>query len=205
MFEEATVYSPVIKQETGKVSVIFAAEHPGARDPGYQRHRAAIAALALNFRDGDPVPDATYMAEEVELWKQVVTELKERHRRHASAEFLDGSRRLALPADRLPQLSEVKLSHAWTGYCSATFDLYPHIGEADGIHYAMGYCFAGIPAGTYFGHKTALNIMGSKDARTAFDDRPFPTKWFYFGKPWFVAPYMANYRRQDRKDDRVKA
>jgi phenylalanine-4-hydroxylase len=107
MFEEATIYSPVITQENGNVSVIFAEEHPGAQDPGYQRHRAAIAALALNFRDGDPVPDATYTAEEVELWRLVVTELKEKHRRHASAEFLDGSRRLALPADRLPQLGEV--------------------------------------------------------------------------------------------------
>ena len=105
----------------------------------------------------------------------------------------------------LPQLSQVKLSHAWTGYCSATFDLYPHIGEVDGIHYAMGYCFAGVPAGTYFGHKTGLKILGAKEAGTVFDNRPFNTKWFYFGKPWFVAPYMANYRRQDRKDDRVKA
>jgi len=105
----------------------------------------------------------------------------------------------------LPQLSAVKLSHAWTGYCSATFDLYPHIGEVEGIHYAMGYCFAGIPAGTYFGHKTALKILGATDARTAFDNRPFPTKWFYFGQPWLVAPYMANYRRQDRKDDRIRA
>lgn len=107
MFEEATVYSPVIKQETGTVSVIFAEEHPGAQDPGYQRHRAAIAELALNFRDGDPVPDATYTAEEVELWRLVVTELKEKHRQYASAEFLDGSRRLSLPAQRLPQLREV--------------------------------------------------------------------------------------------------
>lgn len=105
----------------------------------------------------------------------------------------------------LPQLSDVKLSHAWTGNCAATFDLYPHIGEVEGIHYAMGYCFAGVPAGTYFGHKTALKILGAKDAKTAFDDRPFPAKWFYRGNPWFVAPYMANYRRQDRKDDRVGA
>lgn len=105
----------------------------------------------------------------------------------------------------LPQLSDVKLSHAWTGYCAATFDLYPHIGEVEGIHYAMGYCFAGVPAGTYFGHKTAQKILGAKDAQTVFDNRPFPSKWFYFGKPWFVAPYMANYRRLDRKDDRVRA
>ncbi len=104
----------------------------------------------------------------------------------------------------LPQLSEVKLSHAWMGYCSATFDLYPHIGEVEGIHYALGYCFAGVPAGTYFGHKTALKILGAKDGTTAFDNRPFPARWFYRGNPWFVGPYMANYRRQDRKDDRVR-
>jgi glycine/D-amino acid oxidase-like deaminating enzyme len=103
----------------------------------------------------------------------------------------------------LPQLVDVKLSHAWTGNCAATFDLYPHIGEVEGIHYAMGYCFAGVPAGTYFGHKTALKILGAKDAKTVFDDRPFPAKWFYRGNPWFVAPYMANYRRLDRRDDRA--
>jgi glycine/D-amino acid oxidase-like deaminating enzyme len=102
----------------------------------------------------------------------------------------------------LPQLSDVKLSHAWNGYCAASFDLYPHIGQVDGIHYAMGYCFAGLPAGTYFGHKTALKILGSAESRTVFDDRPFPAKWFYRRKPWFVPVYMANYRRLDRKEDR---
>jgi glycine/D-amino acid oxidase-like deaminating enzyme len=102
----------------------------------------------------------------------------------------------------LPQLGDVKLSHAWTGHCAASFDLYPHIGKVDGIHYAMGYCFAGLPAGTYFGHKTALGILGSAEAKTVFDGRPFPTKWFYRGKPWFVPAIMANYRRLDRKEDR---
>ncbi len=102
----------------------------------------------------------------------------------------------------LPQLSGVKLSHAWNGYCAASFDLYPHIGVVDGIHYAMGYCFAGLPAGTYFGHKTALRILGCAEDKTVFDGRPFPAKWFYRGKPWFVPAYMANCRRLDRKEDR---
>lgn len=102
----------------------------------------------------------------------------------------------------LPQLQGVKLSHAWNGYCAATFDLYPHIGKVDGIHYAMGYCFAGLPAGTYLGHKTALAILGSAAAKTAFDGRSFPAKWFYRGKPWFVPAFMAHYRWQDRKEDR---
>jgi glycine/D-amino acid oxidase-like deaminating enzyme len=105
----------------------------------------------------------------------------------------------------LPQLRDIKLSHAWNGYCSGSFDLYPHIGLVDGIHYAMGYCFAGLPAGTYFGHKTALAILGRSDAGTVFDERPFPSKWFYRGSPWFVPAYMANYRRLDRREDRAKS
>jgi phenylalanine-4-hydroxylase len=107
MFEEATVYSPVIRQDSGAVSVIFAEEHPGAHDPGYQRHRAAIAELALNYRNGDPVPEVTYTADENELWQLVVSDLLAKHQRWASAEFLDGSRRLGLPTDRVPQLRAV--------------------------------------------------------------------------------------------------
>ncbi|MEO3780199.1 phenylalanine 4-monooxygenase [Micromonospora sp. B11E3] len=107
MFEEATVYSPVIRQENGTVSVTFAREHPGFSDADYQRHRARIAELALTYRPGDPVPEVDYTAEEVDLWRQVVGDLQDKHRRYAAAEFLDGSRRLDLPSDRLPQLREV--------------------------------------------------------------------------------------------------
>ena len=102
----------------------------------------------------------------------------------------------------LPQLAGVKLSHAWSGFCAGTFDLYPHIGQLEGIHYALGYCFAGVPAGTYLGHKAALGILGSPEARTAFHGRDFPQRWFYAGRPWFVPALMAHYRRQDRLGDR---
>ncbi len=105
----------------------------------------------------------------------------------------------------LPQLDGVKLSHAWSGYCAATFDLYPHVGKVEGIHYAMGYCFAGLPAGTYLGHKTALGILGVANSKTVFEDRPFPSKWYYRGRPWFVPAIMANYRRLDRREDRVRS
>jgi glycine/D-amino acid oxidase-like deaminating enzyme len=102
----------------------------------------------------------------------------------------------------LPQLAGVKLSHAWSCFCAATFDQYPHIGSMDGIRYAMGYCFAGLPAGTYLGHKAALDILGSPEARTAFDRRPFPTRWFYRGGTWLMPLAMAHYRREDRRDDK---
>ena len=43
-----------------------------------------------------------------------------------------------------PQLADVKLSHAWMGFVGFTFDFLPHLGEQDGLFYAMGYCGSGI-------------------------------------------------------------
>jgi glycine/D-amino acid oxidase-like deaminating enzyme len=99
-----------------------------------------------------------------------------------------------------PQLADVRLSHIWTGRCAATFDLYPHIGEKDGLHYGMGFCFgSGLPIGTWFGHIIAQRILGAKDAATAFDDLAFSTRLFYWGRPWFVPLAMRYYRWVDKR------
>jgi glycine/D-amino acid oxidase-like deaminating enzyme len=98
-----------------------------------------------------------------------------------------------------PDLATVRLSHVWTGFGSGSFDLYPHTGVHDGVHYAMGYCFAGLPMGTYLGHKTALRILDSPDAATIFDGRPFPTRPYYWGAPWFVPFAVAWFNWQDRQ------
>jgi glycine/D-amino acid oxidase-like deaminating enzyme len=74
----------------------------------------------------------------------------------------------------LPELEGVRLSHAWTGRCAATWDLYPHVGVHDGIHYAIGYCFGGLAFAPYLGRKAAEMILGSGDAETAFSARGFP-------------------------------
>jgi glycine/D-amino acid oxidase-like deaminating enzyme len=99
----------------------------------------------------------------------------------------------------LPDLASARVSHAWTGRCAATFDLYPHVGSHDGVHYALGYCFAGMPMGSYLGHKAALRILGDPDGRTVFDERDFPTRPFYSGHPWFLPLVMAYYDWQDRR------
>jgi glycine/D-amino acid oxidase-like deaminating enzyme len=99
----------------------------------------------------------------------------------------------------LPDLAGVRLSHVWTGKCAGTFDLYPHIGVHDGVHYALGYCFAGVPMGSWMGLKAALKIMGAADAATAFDSLPFRTLPFYTGNPWFVPLVMKYYDWQDRR------
>jgi glycine/D-amino acid oxidase-like deaminating enzyme len=97
----------------------------------------------------------------------------------------------------LPDLKDAKLSHVWTGQCAATFDEWPHIGQQDGMHYAMGYCFAGLPMGTWFGQKIARRILGTQEGGTAFDDLPFQTKPYYWGWPWFRPLVVAQLDWQD--------
>lgn len=97
-----------------------------------------------------------------------------------------------------PQLEDVRVSHCWTGNMGFTFDKLPHTGSHEGVEFAMGLCGVGIPMGTYLGHKTALRVLGDPAAATAFDGRPFPTRPFYTGKPWFLPLVIAWYRLRDR-------
>ena len=97
-----------------------------------------------------------------------------------------------------PQLAGTRLSHCWTGNMGFTFDKLPHSGVHEGVHYATGLCGVGIPMGTYLGHKTALRVLGSRDAATAFEGRPFPTRPFYTGKPWFLPLMIAWLNLRDR-------
>jgi glycine/D-amino acid oxidase-like deaminating enzyme len=105
--------------------------------------------------------------------------------------------------DRLfPDLAGTSLARAWTGRCAGTFDLWPHLGSHKGIIYALGYCFAGIPMGTYLGAKAARRILGAPDAGTIFADRSFPTVPLYSGNPWFVPWVMRAWNWQDARANR---
>lgn len=97
----------------------------------------------------------------------------------------------------LPQLGDVALAHSWTGRCSGTRDLYPHIGVEEGVHYAVGYCFAGVPMGTHFGLTLARRLLGLGDTQSVFWQRPFEAIPFYRGNPWFVPYAMRWYARHD--------
>ncbi|MNG08012.1 hypothetical protein D3C84_913420 [compost metagenome] len=99
----------------------------------------------------------------------------------------------------LPGLGhDVRLSHAWSGRCGGTFDFMPHMGVREGIHYAMGYNFAGVPMGTYFGLKMAQRILGVPEAGSIFEDQKFPTMPLYTGNPWFVPYAMKMFDIKDR-------
>ena len=99
----------------------------------------------------------------------------------------------------VPDLSEIRITHCWQGKVAFTFDFLPHGGVHDGIHYAMGWCAAGVPMGTWLGHKTALRILGDPGHRTALTDRVFPGNPLYFGRPWFLPAAVAWMKYLDRK------
>lgn len=68
-----------------------------------------------------------------------------------------------------PQLDAVQLTHAWSGRCAATWDMSPHVGSSEGLHFAAGYCFGGLLFAPYLGRKAAERILQSDDQATAYD------------------------------------
>jgi glycine/D-amino acid oxidase-like deaminating enzyme len=96
-----------------------------------------------------------------------------------------------------PDLADLRFEHVWTGKCAGTFDFRPRIGRQDGVHFAAGYCFVGVPMGTLFGRKLARRILGQPGAESAFE-RPFPTVPFYRGNAWFVPHAIRWLARHDR-------
>ena len=102
-------------------------------------------------------------------------------------------------ARALPDLADAKLSHVWTGQCAGTFDMMPHIGCHDGIWYGMGYNFAGIPMGSFFGLKIAQKILGLPAAVCAFEAASFPTVPLYRGNPWFLPLAMRYFAWKDAR------
>jgi phenylalanine-4-hydroxylase len=106
MFEEAQLYSPVTA-DGDEVTVHLAHDHPGANDPEYRARRNEIAALALAWEPGTPVPDVRYTDDEQNVWRTVCRELAPKHERLAIREFLEAKAALDLPTSEVPSLDLV--------------------------------------------------------------------------------------------------
>ena len=107
MFEEAQLYAPVTTDEDGTVTVHLDDDHPGVGDPHYRRRRNHIASLSVDWQPGSPIPRVEYTEEEHGVWRVVCRELAAKHERLACSEYRAAAERLALPADRIPQLEQV--------------------------------------------------------------------------------------------------
>ncbi len=92
-----------------------------------------------------------------------------------------------------PNLANVPLSHTWTGKLGITFDLMPHIGQVNGVYYALGFGGHGLSIGTYLGTEVGRLLTG-EISRSPFAEIPHQTKFFYRNRTWFL-PLAAWYYR----------
>jgi glycine/D-amino acid oxidase-like deaminating enzyme len=84
------------------------------------------------------------------------------------------------------------------GFVGFTFDTMPHVGERDGVYYAMGYCGQGVPSGPYYGRRIGLRMAGRPGGDTALWNLSFPARPYYTGRPWFLPIAVQSYRWLDR-------
>jgi glycine/D-amino acid oxidase-like deaminating enzyme len=86
-----------------------------------------------------------------------------------------------------PQLRDTQIEYVWGGTLDFAFDIMPHAGQLDGIHFSLGYAGHGVGMSTYLGDKIAQSIL------TGRDEHPFATipcpgapLGLYSGRPWFL-------------------
>ena len=93
-----------------------------------------------------------------------------------------------------PQMADVRVTNAWSGYMAFTFDFMPKLGIHQGIHYAVG-CNGGcgIVMMSWLGRKVAQKILGVGET-SALEGLEFKTQPLYSGKPWFL-PIVGNWWR----------
>jgi glycine/D-amino acid oxidase-like deaminating enzyme len=104
----------------------------------------------------------------------------------------------AMLAEVFPELARTRITHAWMGFVGFTFDTMPHVGERDGVYYAMGYCGQGVPSGPYYGRRIGLRMAGRPGGDTALWNLSFPARPYYTGRPWFLPIAVQSYRWLDR-------
>jgi glycine/D-amino acid oxidase-like deaminating enzyme len=117
-----------------------------------------------------------------------------------SATRAAGARLLAFLTHLLPDLAGTRITHAWQGNVAFTFDFMPHIGEHDGVHFALGCNGSGVVTMTHLGRQVAARLLGGPNRASAFARIDAPTQRGYTGKPWFLPIVGAVYRLRDRLD-----
>jgi glycine/D-amino acid oxidase-like deaminating enzyme len=97
-----------------------------------------------------------------------------------------------------PQLRDTKVEFVWGGTLDFAFDVMPHTGQSDGMHYSVGYAGHGVAIGTYLGTKIAGVICGEPND-IPFDGIPFPTPplGLRSGHTWALPLAGAYYRFLD--------
>ena len=97
-----------------------------------------------------------------------------------------------------PQLRDARVEYAWGGTLDVTFDMMPHAGQLDGLHYAIGFAGHGVAMATYLGGLLGACLAGEQ-VDNPFAELPFPGAplGLYNGRPWFLPFVGAWYKFLD--------
>jgi glycine/D-amino acid oxidase-like deaminating enzyme len=87
-----------------------------------------------------------------------------------------------------PQLKDVKVEYVWGGTLDFAFDMMTHVGNDDGMYYALGYAGHGVAMGTYLGKTVAEAMIHNNVKKHPFAQFNFPGAplGLYNGFPWFL-------------------
>lgn len=95
-----------------------------------------------------------------------------------------------------PQLKDAQVEYAWGGTLDFAFDTMPHVGETEGIWYALGYAGHGVAMATHLGSTTAAAMLAGGIKDHPLHQIPFPGAplGLYNGWPWFL-PFVGIWYR----------
>lgn len=95
-----------------------------------------------------------------------------------------------------PQLQEAAIDYAWGGTLDFAFDTMPHVGQAEGLWYALGYAGHGVAIATHLGSTVAAAMLGGGIKDHPLHEIPFPGAPLgaYNGWPWFL-PFVGIWYR----------
>jgi len=97
-----------------------------------------------------------------------------------------------------PQLREAKVEFVWGGTLDFVFDVMPHSGQLDGMHFGVGFAGHGVAAATWMGTKLAGVICGDADdnpfSKIAFPGAPVGLR---SGNTWALPLAGMYYRALD--------
>ncbi len=99
-----------------------------------------------------------------------------------------------------PQLRSVRVDYAWGGTLDFTYDTMPHLGQADGYYYALGYAGHGVALASLLGTQLGATLGTAAMQADPFAQLPFPGAplGLHQAKAWFLGLAAAWYRFLDR-------